>query len=74
VVTEPPIAGKIPKDLNKDGKCEGVNGDGKLSFADVIFFFKHFEDKEVKNYPQFFDFNNDGKINFADVIALFKIL
>jgi alkaline phosphatase D len=74
IMGPPPINGVQPKDLNGDGKFEDVDGDGKLTFGDVVFFFYNFDKPEIKNYPQYYDFNGDQSVNFGDVISLFYSL
>lgn len=61
------------QDLDSDGLCEDVNGNGRLDFADVRDFFRHLDSPEVQGNPQAFDFSGNGRVDMTDVKALFRM-
>jgi hypothetical protein len=55
-----------PQDLNGDGRCEDYDGDGTVTFGDLVdFAFWPFD--EVDYVPPF-DCDGDGDVDFDDVI------
>jgi len=67
-----PGMSQSPKDLNGDGKCEDLNGNGRADYSDVVSFFKYM-DWIAKNEPvAAFDFSGNGRIDFTDVVKLFQ--
>ncbi len=79
VVTVVPSCPTLPgmespaQDLDSDGLCEDVNGNGRLDFADVRDFFRHLDSPEVQGNQEAFDFNGNGRVDMADVKVLFKM-
>ena len=73
IVGCPTLAGLTAsgEDLNRDGRCEDLNGNGVLDFSDVADFFQHFDSSEVRTREELFDFNSNGRIDFDDIIELF---
>ncbi len=61
-----------PNDLDKDGKYEDVNGNGRRDFADVVLFFNQMTWIATNEPVVAFDFNNNNRIDFADVVRLFE--
>ncbi len=59
------------QDLDGDGMCEDVNGNGLLDFSDVVKLFDNLDTPVVSENPQYFDFNGNGRIDMADVVELF---
>ncbi len=73
-LTPVPRGSGSPTDLNKDGRYEDVNGNGRSDFADVVLYFNQIS-WIVANEPiSAFDYNGNGRIDFADVVALFNTL
>lgn len=58
-----------PTDPDGDGLYEDINGDGEVTDADGEMFFEHFEDPEIQNNPEAFDFNGNGHLDFDDIVA-----
>ena len=70
-----PVVGDAPPtDPNGDGLYEDVNGDGEVTYADVVDLFENFDSAAVQNNPEAFDFNGNGRLDFDDVITLFRSL
>ena len=64
----------LPRDLDRDGICEDVNGNGRPDFADVVLLFNHL-DWCTNNEPiEAFDLNRNERLDFADVVSLFNRL
>lgn len=63
-----------PRDLDHDGICEDVNGNGRQDFADVVLFFNQLDWCGESEPVEAFDFNRNGRLDFADVVALFNRL
>jgi ABC-type transport system substrate-binding protein len=70
--TEPPevVDGQQPRDLDYDGKYEDVNGDGRVSIADVFALFENRDDEAVQDDLRHFDFDGDDQLDLADIQAL----
>ncbi len=60
-----------PADLDGDGWCEDVNGNGRVDFADVTLFFAELEWCATNEPVAILDFNGNGRLDFADVVWLF---
>jgi Tol biopolymer transport system component len=73
LVTVPGGAG-VPKDLDGDGTCEDVNGNGRKDFADVTLYFNQMTWIGANEPLAPFDYNGNGRIDFADVAWLFNRL
>ncbi|ACL16100.1 hypothetical protein [Methanosphaerula palustris] len=66
-----PGSSKVPTDIDGDGLCEDINGDGVLDFNDVVLYFNQM-DWIADNEPiSLFDYNGNGEIDFNDVVWLF---
>lgn len=63
-----------PADLDGDGWCEDVNGNGRSDFADVTLFFGRMEWIGISEPLPLFDFNGNDRIDFQDVVLLFRLL
>ena len=71
----PPVVGdQPPTDPDGDGRYEDVNGDGEVTYADVVDLFENFDSAAVEDNPEAFDFNGNGRLDFDDIIALFNSL
>ncbi len=64
----------VPGDLDGDGFCEDVNGNGRVDFADVVLFFNQMSWIAANEPTGLFDYNGNGRIDFADVVWLFTHL
>ena len=71
-----PIGGStnLPQDLNGNGLNEDINGDGKLTTADLSLFALNIDSKVIQTHVECFDFNGDGVVNLADVRALASLI
>jgi len=58
------------RDLDGDGLCEDMDGNGSLDFFDVELFFENIGSQAIQNNPELFDFNQNGGIDLADVVTL----
>jgi PKD repeat protein len=65
-----PDAGGKPADLDNDGLCEDINGDGVLNYSDTSFFFYHWHWIESNEPVALFDFDKNGNIDFGDIIVM----
>jgi beta propeller repeat protein len=63
-----------PRDLDTDGRCEDVNGNGRADFADVVLYFNQMSWIAANMPSASFDYNGNGRIDFADVVWLFNHL
>ncbi len=63
----------IPRDLDRDGRFEDVNGNGRGDFADVVMLFSNLG-WCAEHEPSAFDFNQNGRSDFADVVHLFDLV
>jgi PKD repeat protein len=72
-VTVPGGSG-VPRDLDGDGFCEDVNGNGRRDFADVVLYFNQMTWIAANEPVVPFDYNGNGRIDFADVVWLFTHL
>ncbi len=61
-----------PQDLNKDGKYEDVNGNGRTDFADVTLLFNNLDWCCSNQPPCCFDFNQNSRMDFGDVVTLYE--
>jgi hypothetical protein len=59
-----------PQDLNDDGLYEDVNGDGQLTFDDIIAFAFNLDATLTSEQADALDFDGSGTVDFADVIEL----
>jgi len=73
VVALPGSSG-LPSDLDNDGLCEDVDGNGQFNFADMTSFFNNQDLIMDKEPVDAFDFNHNGRIDFNDVVVLFNKL
>ncbi len=62
------------RDLDSDGLCEDVNGNGRSDFADLVELFTDWETPAVQGHTAAFDFNGNGRLDLADMVALFERL
>ena len=62
------------RDLDADGRCEDINGNGRKDFADVVGYFNDMGSPAVVNSVSLFDFNGNRRIDFDDVARLFNIV
>ncbi len=75
VKNAPPSLHNIqPRDLDNDGLYEDVYGDGTFNIWDVVFFFQHYNDQSIQNYPDFYNFDGSDGITIWDVVKLFWML
>ena len=71
----PPVGGDSPPtDPDGDGRYEDVNGDGEVTYADVVDLFENFDGSAVQDNPDAYDFNGNGRLDFDDITALFRSL
>ncbi len=63
----------LPRDLDRDGRFEDVNGNGRRDFADVVVLFSNLGWCTAYE-PNAFDFNQNGRCEFADVVRLFELV
>lgn len=63
-----------PTDLDGDGWCEDVNGNGRFDFADVTLLFAELDWCAASEPVAILDFNGNGRLDFADVLLLFRQL
>lgn len=64
----------LPKDINNDGKFEDLNGNGRIDFNDVVWYFRQMT-WIAKNEPvDAFDYNTNSRIDFSDIVTLFRMV
>ena len=73
VVTVPGGNGK-PTDIDRDGRYDDVNGNGRKDFADVVLYFNQMTWIAANEPLAAFDYNGNGRVDFADVTWLFNNL
>jgi PKD repeat protein len=67
-----PPGTNTPRDLNSDGLCEDINGNGIADFNDVVIFFNQM-DWIAENEPlSAFEFTRNGRIDFNDIVMVFN--
>ena len=59
-----------PYDLDDDGLCEDVNGNGRLDFDDAVTLARNIDTEVVQLNWQRFDFNGNGRADFDDAVRL----
>ena len=59
-----------PGDLEGDGLCDDVNGNGRKDFADVVLYFNQMSWIAANEPVAAFDYNGNGRIDFADGVWL----
>jgi parallel beta-helix repeat protein len=64
----------LPADLDGDGRCEDVNGNGRADFADVVLYFTRMTWISENEPVAVFDYNTNARIDFNDVVWLFRRL
>ena len=69
-----PPSTALPGDLDDDGLCEDVNGNGRKDFADVVLYFNQMSWIAGNEPVTLFDYNGNGRVDFADVVWLFNHL
>jgi PKD repeat protein len=72
-VAIPPLTA-LPRDLDGDGICEDVNGNGRTDFNDITVFFNSMAWIAEHEPIAAFDPNRNGRIDFNDVVVLFNRL
>lgn len=60
-----------PLDPDCDGRYQDVDGDGRVTYNDVVVLFGSFGESLVRDTAVAFDFNDNGIRDFDDVVALF---
>jgi hypothetical protein len=61
------------QDLDSDGKCEDINGNGRLDFDDVVEFFQYLDTSFQQSLDEL-DFNGNQSEDMQDVVTLFDLL
>lgn len=61
-------------DLDGDFKCEDLNGNGRLDFADIVYFFQNLSSPDIESNADDFDFNGNGRLDMDDVVTLFLMV
>ena len=69
-----PDMASYSRDIDLDGLCEDLNGNGRLDFADVVALFVNIADPVVKDNAERFDFNANTFADMQDIIELFRLL
>lgn len=67
-----PSSSCLPRDMNRDGKYEDVNGNGRTDFADVTLLFNNLDWCCANEPACCFDFNGNSRMDFGDVVALYE--
>jgi hypothetical protein len=74
IVLAMPGSSARPTDIDGDGLCEDVNGNGRKDFADVVLYFNQMTWISANEPVSAFDYNGNSRIDFADVVWLFNHL
>jgi hypothetical protein len=61
-----------PTDPDGDGRFEDVDGDGNVSYRDVVVLFEQFETVAARPTTAPFDYDGDGTVSFVDLVDLFE--
>lgn len=67
-----PSSSCLPTDINRDGKFEDVNGNGRTDFADVTLLFNNLDWCCANEPACCFDFNGNTRLDFGDVVTLYE--
>ncbi len=62
------------RDLDGDGRCEDLNGNGRLDFGDIVGLFQQMDSEVVQANQAKFDFNLNGRVDLDDVLDLFSMI
>lgn len=67
-----PIGGSLfpPYDLDGDGLCGDVNGNGRLDFDDAVSLARNVDSDVIQDNWGMFDFNVNGRADFDDAVTL----
>ncbi len=69
-----PGALSSPQDIDRDGRYEDVNGNGRVDFSDVVLLFNNLDAVSASYPASVFDFNLNKRIDYSDVTALYQSL
>jgi len=69
----PPLT-VLPRDLDQDGICEDVNGNGRRDFSDIVVYFTSMSWIAENEPVASFDANRNKRIDFNDIVLLFNRL
>jgi PKD repeat protein len=61
-----------PQDLDGDGLCEDINGNGRADFDDVVVFYRSMGWIADNEPTGAFDYNKNGRIDFQDLVLLYR--
>jgi PKD repeat protein len=70
----PLAGGAVPRDLDRDGLYEDIDGNGAFDQADVDLFRAHWRSAPVQGNSRAFDFDNSGRVDELDAEALAALL
>ncbi len=61
-------------DSDGDNKCEDINGNSRLDFADIVYLFQNLIDLISQGHAEHLDFNDNGLLDMADIVELFNMI
>ncbi|MFH5801981.1 dockerin type I domain-containing protein [Haladaptatus sp. CMAA 1911] len=68
-----PVTGaQLPTDPDGDGMYEDVDGDGSVTYNDVVVLFQNFNDAAIQQYSEEYDFDGSGEVSYNDIVSLFQ--
>jgi hypothetical protein len=63
---------RVTKEPTPVRRVRDIDGDGTVTYADVVTLFELIDAEPVAASPLSFDYNENGRVDFADLVALFR--
>lgn len=63
---------RLPTDPDHDGLYEDIDGDGEVTYNDVVELFQNFNDPAIQQYSEEYNFDGNGGVTYNDIVSLFQ--